>query len=90
VQVREFQPGSLSGYLDRTSTVHVLDTDGGTTQRPEVTGARAARFTRRLVIFEDPHVARRLELAAADDGLSVSAAIRAAIRYWLGDWQPDE
>ena len=67
-----------------------MDTNDGATQRPDVSEARAARFTRRLTIFEDPRVARRLELAAEDEGLSMSAAIRAAIRYWLGDWRPDD
>ena len=40
--------------------------------------------------FETPEMVRRLELAAADEGLSVSAATRAAVRYWLAGWEPDD
>jgi hypothetical protein len=67
-----------------------MDGYSTSTRPPEVSDARAARFTRRISTFEDPRVVDRLERAAADSGLSVSAAIRSAIRYWLGPEDEDE
>jgi hypothetical protein len=45
--------------------------------------AEAKRFTRRLVVLEEPRVAARIEELAGEAGHSMSAEIRTAVRWWI-------
>lgn len=44
---------------------------------------RRTRFSHRLVVAEEPDIARDLATLARQDGRSVAAEARAAIRHWL-------
>jgi hypothetical protein len=50
--------------------------------------AQAARFSRRLVIYEAPDVAEHLEEIAATVGTSTACIVRSAIRSWLRQVDP--
>lgn len=45
--------------------------------------AEVRRFSKRLVILEEPRIAERIQELAAQAGHSSSAEIRGAIRLWL-------
>jgi hypothetical protein len=75
-------PGSLE-ILATTSTIPVMKRSRATTTR------RRARYTRRLVILEDPAVVKRLEELASAAGHSVGAEVRYAVRRWLAGYEED-
>jgi predicted DNA-binding protein len=50
--------------------------------------ARAGRFSRRLVVAEDPAVAHHLESLAQTVGTSTAAIVRSAIRAYLRQVDP--
>jgi hypothetical protein len=41
------------------------------------------RFSRKLVIHEDPEIARHLEEIASTVGMSTASIVRSAVRDWL-------
>lgn len=49
----------------------------------DLEGARAARFTRRVHLAEEPSVVADLESMAVESGHSLAAEFRMAVRWWL-------
>lgn len=56
-----------------------------TPDRPEV-----ARFTHRVVFFETPELADKLAAMAHEQGHSLAAEIRGAVRHWINSWEPND
>ncbi len=46
-----------------------------------------AMYVRRVVVMEDPEVVKRLEALSRTYGRSLSAEVRAAVRYWLAEYE---
>jgi hypothetical protein len=46
-------------------------------------GAEVAKFTKRIVVLEEPRVAVRMEELARASGHSTAAEVRGAIRWWI-------
>jgi hypothetical protein len=46
-------------------------------------GAETKRFSKRIVVLEQPTIAAKLEEMAAASGHSVGAEVRGAIRWWI-------
>jgi predicted DNA-binding protein len=58
-------------------------------QESTAQGGQVARFVRRVAFHEEPEVLQRLEELAHDNGRSLAAELRGAIRYWLDCHQED-
>jgi hypothetical protein len=49
--------------------------------------AERARFTARLVVLETPDIARKIARMAESSGHSLAAEVRAALRFWIAQWE---
>ncbi len=53
-------------------------------------GDERARFTARIPFFERPEVAEKLARMADQNGHSLAAEIRGAVRFWIQSWERNE
>jgi hypothetical protein len=56
-------------------------------QPQDIPNVSASRFTRRFVFYEEPAVIAKINELAVQTGHSLSAEIRAALRYWVKAWE---